>query len=111
MISVASRTGFKEEVTNIFMDFPNGMQISIGMSAAHYCYPKVPMGLNPERQKVEVAVFSPEADAVTRRVWNTLFPTDQQPEDEFEPHVGWVDSAELGRIIGHVSALHLPGLG
>ena len=110
MISVLSRTGFKEEVTNISMDFPNGMRISIGMSAMHYCSPRVPMGLNPERQKVEVAVFSPGGDAVTRKVWNTLFPTDQLPEDEFEPHVGWLDSADTGRIIGHVSALHLPGM-
>jgi len=98
MISVLSNeTPRRNEVSNVRFTFDNGHAVSIGMSAFHYCSPRTQQGLNPERERVELAVILSNGEWGTREVISEVLGFD--PNDDVAPNL---TADEVARIIAHV---------
>lgn len=98
MISVVSNERpNNNEVSNVQFTFANGHAVSIGMSAFHYCSPRTQQGLNPERERVELAVILPNGGWGTREAVNEVLGFD--PGDDVAANL---TADEVARIIARV---------
>ena len=98
MISVRSNElPNRSEVSNVRFTFANGHAVSIGVSAFHYCSPRTQQGLNPERERVELAVILSNGEWGTREAVNEVLGFD--PGDDVAASL---TADEVARIIAHV---------
>ena len=98
MISVVSNERpNRNEVRNVRFTFANGHSVSIGVAASHYCSPRTQQGLNPERERVELAVILESGEWGTRGAVNEVLGFD--PGDDAAANL---TADEVARIIAHV---------
>jgi len=87
----------RSEVQNVRFTFDNGHVVSIGVSAFHYCSPRTQQGLNPERERVELAVILSNGEWGTREAVNEVLGFD--PGDDV---AGNLTADEVAQIIAYV---------